>query len=150
MKIVCPHCGQVIEIEGISLPQSRTLMVNINALLDEADIEYDSRKQAVKNHFRQANSTISYVFPKTDCLNPSCRYAGCAICFTGFSETEKQELAKIQDKLGIIAKNSISRKVQFLICGPNAGPSKIEKCKELNIPIVSAEDFLKQIVSESE
>ena len=92
MKIICPHCGQVIEIEGISLPQSRALMVNINALLDEADIEYDSRKQAVKNHFRQANSTISYVFPKTDCLNPSCRYAGCAICFTGFSETEKQEL----------------------------------------------------------
>ena len=48
MKIICPHCGQVIEIEGISLPQSRALMVNINALLDEADIEYDSRKQAVK------------------------------------------------------------------------------------------------------
>ncbi|MDE6338321.1 MAG: NAD-dependent DNA ligase LigA, partial [Muribaculaceae bacterium] len=40
---------------------------------------------------------------------------------------------------------SISKKTSFVLAGENMGPAKLEKCKQLGIPIVSEDEFLKMI-----
>lgn len=40
---------------------------------------------------------------------------------------------------------SISKKTSFVLAGENMGPSKLEKCRTLGIPLVSEDEFLKMI-----
>lgn len=60
--------------------------------------------------------------------------------FTSFSRDELKVL--IEDNGG---KNvsSISKKTDFVLAGENMGPSKLQKATELNIPILSEDDFVK-------
>lgn len=69
------------------------------------------------------------------------KYRGRKICFTGFFADDKITIKKICSALEITSVSSVSGKVDMLVCGPNKGPSKLEKAQELGIPIVSAEVF---------
>lgn len=40
---------------------------------------------------------------------------------------------------------SISKKTSFILAGDNMGPSKLEKARILNIPIIYEDVFLKKI-----
>ena len=41
--------------------------------------------------------------------------------------------------------SSLSAKTDFLVAGENMGPAKLEKAKQLGIPILSEEAFLEMI-----
>ena len=143
MKILiqCPHCGGTIDITEYT---SSNRPVSLN----DAAVEYDPVHEAVINHFRQDASELSYVFPAAEQLNKTCCYAGKTVCYTGFTDADKAVLREISDELGMAVKTSISRRVELLVCGPNAGPAKIRKCEELSIPVVDIEDFLTTITAE--
>ncbi len=42
---------------------------------------------------------------------------------------------------------SISKKTSFVLAGENMGPAKLEKCRQLGIPIISEDEFLSMISS---
>ena len=48
------------------------------------------------------------------------------------------------ENIGARASGSVSSKTDFLVAGPGAG-SKLDKAKELNIPILSEVDFLEMM-----
>ena len=48
----------------------------------------------------------------------------------------REELKQLIEKNGGYVKSSISNKIQYLLCGENAGPSKILKAKSLKIKII--------------
>ena len=55
---------------------------------------------------------------------------------------------QIEEKIrenGGTATSSVSKRTNFLLAGENAGKSKLEKANELNIPIITLDDFLKMI-----
>ncbi|MFO8086976.1 MAG: NAD-dependent DNA ligase LigA [Bacteroidales bacterium] len=57
----------------------------------------------------------------------------------------REEIKKaVQDHGGIYV-SSISSKLDYLIAGENIGPKKLEKAKQLNIPVISEQDFLHMI-----
>ena len=58
--------------------------------------------------------------------------------FKNFSRTSINEAI---EKLGGIAKGSVSKKTDFVIAGEAAG-SKLTKAQELGIPILSEDDIL--------
>lgn len=45
---------------------------------------------------------------------------------------------------------SISKKTSFVLAGENMGPAKREKCQQLNIPMISEEEFLAMISAPAE
>lgn len=45
---------------------------------------------------------------------------------------------------------SISKKTSFVLAGENMGPAKLEKCRQLGIPIINEEEFLKMISNKEE
>lgn len=67
------------------------------------------------------------------------------IVLTGFSSSDSQTYGHRLNLLGAIVKESVTKKTQILITGPNAGPSKIAKCLELGAMIVSEREFLEEL-----
>ena len=41
--------------------------------------------------------------------------------------------------------DSVSKKVNYIIAGANMGPSKLSKARDLGIPIITEQDFLKML-----
>ncbi|MDI6827496.1 MAG: NAD-dependent DNA ligase LigA [Armatimonadota bacterium] len=71
--------------------------------------------------------------------------AGKTFVFTGGLETMTREEAEEKVRLlGGRAASSVSRNTDFVVAGPGAG-SKLEKAKELGIPILTEDEFLRMI-----
>ncbi|MDX1652455.1 MAG: NAD-dependent DNA ligase LigA [Brumimicrobium sp.] len=62
--------------------------------------------------------------------------------FTRFS---RDELKKEIEANGGKNVSSISAKTDFIIAGENMGPSKLDKAKKLNIPLLSEEEFINML-----
>lgn len=74
------------------------------------------------------------------------KLAGKVIVISGvFSKHSRDEYKELIEKEGGKNAGSISKKTSFVLAGENMGPSKLEKCKALGIPIVSEDEFLKMI-----
>ena len=67
------------------------------------------------------------------------------VVLTGFDRAKSQDYAHKLQMLGAIVRDQVSGKTKILITGPNAGPSKIQKCKALGAEIISEEIFLEII-----
>ncbi len=65
------------------------------------------------------------------------------VLFTGFKAAEKAELAALAEEYGMIASKArnITKTLNFLVMGDNAGPSKIQKAKEQKVPMMNREQF---------
>jgi NAD-dependent DNA ligase len=55
------------------------------------------------------------------------------VCFTGFPRAEKQEMVDLAQANQMIVRTDVSSKIDLLVCGPNAGWSKLKKASSLNI-----------------
>jgi DNA ligase (NAD+) len=62
-----------------------------------------------------------------------------------FEKHSREELKDMIEKYGGKNSGSISKNTNYLLAGENIGPSKLEKVKELNIPIITEDDFLNMI-----
>ena len=62
-----------------------------------------------------------------------------------FEKHSRDELKDMIEKYGGKNTGSISKNTSFLLAGENIGPSKLEKVKELNIPVITEDDFLDMI-----
>lgn len=72
--------------------------------------------------------------------------AGKTIVISGtFSHHSRDEYKEIIENEGGKNSGSISKKTTFVLAGENMGPAKLEKCKALNIPILSEDEFLEMI-----
>ena len=80
-------------------------------------------------------------FPDVELIQKS-QFTGKTFVFTGSLEKFTRENAKsMVEKLGARASGSVSSKTDFLIAGPGAG-SKLKKAEELNISIMTEDEFL--------
>ena len=64
------------------------------------------------------------------------------ICFTGFKRDEKLKLELLAEKNGFKVRTAVSKNLDFLVCGVNAGPSKIAQALERGIPYFSEDEFM--------
>lgn len=89
--------------------------------LQQAGLQFESEEKALNsNKFEGKSFVISGVFHS-------------------FSRDELKML--VEDNGGKNA-SSISKKTDYVIAGENMGPSKLQKATELNIPILSEDDFV--------
>jgi len=63
------------------------------------------------------------------------------ICFTGFNTTEKKQLIAIAKNSDMHIAKSITKDLDFLCIGNNAGPAKLKKAKDQNVVIVTEKQF---------
>ena len=65
-----------------------------------------------------------------------------------FEKFSRDDLKKVIEENGGKVGSSISSKTDFVVAGDNMGPAKLEKANQLNIAIISENDFIK-ILNES-
>ncbi|MBD2756638.1 NAD-dependent DNA ligase LigA [Spirosoma validum] len=69
--------------------------------------------------------------------------AGKTFLYTGtFTNFTREELENRIAANGGKLLSGISKKLNYLIVGENAGPSKVEKAKKLNVPMIGEDEFL--------
>ncbi len=89
------------------------------------------------------------VAPENEAVARGTALAGQTFVFTGaLTRFTRQDAQQMVERLGGRAAGSVSRKTSFVVAGAEAG-SKLEKAKQLEIPVLSEEDFL-QMVAEKE
>ncbi|EKT3972909.1 hypothetical protein SL054_002242 [Flavobacterium psychrophilum] len=67
------------------------------------------------------------------------------ICFTGFSPSEKENLIQIAENNKFHVAKSVTTNLNFLCCGENAGPSKMNKAEKQGAIILNNVEFFKLI-----
>ena len=76
----------------------------------------------------------------------SSKLLGMSIVISGvFNFFSRDKLKKIIEQHGGKNVSSISKKTTFVVAGENMGPSKLQKVKKLNVPILSEDEFIKMI-----
>jgi DNA ligase (NAD+) len=73
-------------------------------------------------------------------------FSGKNIVISGvFSRFSRDEIKDLVESHGGKNAGSISAKTSYVVAGENMGPAKLEKARQLNIPILDEEEFLKMI-----
>jgi DNA ligase (NAD+) len=57
----------------------------------------------------------------------------------------REEINTVIQQHGGKSASSVSKKTDFLLAGENIGPNKLERARELGIPVISEEEFLEMI-----
>jgi len=95
------------------------------------------------------NPNMEKVAAATGSRDASLPFAGMSIVVTGTLEKFKRpEIEAMIVKLGGRASGSVSKKTAFVVAGADAG-SKLDKAKELGLPVLSEVEFLKRVQGEN-
>lgn len=62
-----------------------------------------------------------------------------------FEHFSRQEIKKTIEQNGGKNVSSLSSKTNYLVCGTKIGPEKMKKAKELNIPMISEQEFIEML-----
>ena len=72
------------------------------------------------------------------------------VCFTGFSPTEKAELAERARRANMHVAKSVTKRLTMLVCGDNAGPAKMERAAAQGVAVVGVGEFLQFLTDASD
>jgi NAD-dependent DNA ligase len=64
------------------------------------------------------------------------------VCFTGFGNSEKEELGVMADLAKLRVVTSVTKDLQFLVAGEHAGPAKLQKAREQGTRVLNKVEFL--------
>lgn len=120
-----------------------TSIDEIGQRIAESIIEYFSKPE----HIQQINLLKSYQLQfeavETEITLQSDKLTGKTFVISGvFENYSRDELKNIIESNGGKILSGISAKLNYLVAGDNMGPSKLEKAKKLNVPLISQEDLL--------
>ncbi len=131
--------------EIISLNIESLISVNeIGEKIAKSIVDYfqDSDNIDVLNKLKDAGLIFS-IQEKSKSVNN--RLSNKKILVTGTFSSSRDELKDKILFLGGTISSSISKNIDFIICGENPGPAKIEKANQLGLKIISEEDFYEMI-----
>lgn len=90
--------------------------------------------------------TAGICFEKEEQVLSSSILEGQTVVISGtFERISRTEMKKLIEENGGKNGSSISKKTHLLVAGENMGPSKLKKATDLNVEMVSEEEFLKRI-----
>lgn len=64
------------------------------------------------------------------------------ICFTGFSKADKNRLLVIATEQGMLVRSSVTKDLNILCCGSNAGPVKVANARLQNVIVLDEHQLL--------
>ena len=63
------------------------------------------------------------------------------VCFTGFGKTSRENQEELADSENMHVVKSVTKALNFLVIGSNAGPKKIELALSQNVSILTEQQF---------
>ncbi len=123
-----------------------TAIDEIGQRIAESIIEYFGNEE----HLRQIALLKSYGLQFTAVENEialqSDKLTGKTFVISGvFENYSREELKDLIESNGGKILSGISAKLNYLLAGDNMGPSKLDKAKKLNVPLISEDDLLEML-----
>ncbi|NOY96821.1 MAG: NAD-dependent DNA ligase LigA [Chlorobi bacterium] len=120
----------------------------IGEKIAESVVEYFSDEENIKLIEFLKSIGLQMEISKEEQDNRTEKLKGLNIIISGtFKKFSREEIKNLIDLHGGRNVSSISKKTSYLVAGENIGPSKLEKARQLNIPIISEEEF-EELISE--
>ena len=144
-RILAHRLMNIENIEKASL-EELTAVDEIGGRIAESVQAYFSNPENIRLIERLKEKGLQMELDETSIANRSEKLGGLSIIISGtFEKNSRDDLKKMIEQNGGKNVSSISGNTSYLLAGNNIGPSKLEKAKKLNIPIISEDDFLKMI-----
>lgn len=144
-KVLAKSLGNIEKIS--SATQEELSDINeIGATIAESVVRYfsEDKNRALVERLKEAGLQMELSREKLE--NRTDRLKGLNIIISGtFEKFSREEIKEAIEQHGGKNVTSISKKTNYLVAGENIGPSKLEKARELNIPIISETEFLEMI-----
>lgn len=119
---------------------------DIGERIAESVVDWFSKKEHIELIDQLQKIGLQFKIDEQKLSGQTEKLKGLSIIISGtFEQNSRDELKKLIEKNGGKNVGSISKKTTYLLAGNNIGPSKLEKAKKLEIPIISEDEFLKMI-----
>ena len=133
--------GDIVDVKDLVENKNKTFKRS-NILSNHKNFN-DAQKEAEK---LQKNYKL-IPRQKTNRSNPEKKLE---VCFTGFSKKDKENLIEIAKINNFFVRTEVTKKLSLLVCGDNAGPSKLIKASKMNVPKVYGKDGFKEFLDTGE
>ncbi|TCD00822.1 NAD-dependent DNA ligase LigA [Pedobacter psychroterrae] len=124
-------------------------LVSINEIgqrIAESIIEYFKKPEHLQQIALLKSYGLKLEVVENEIALQSDKLTGKTFVISGVFETySREELKDLIESNGGKMLSSISAKLNFLLAGDNMGPSKLDKAKKLNIPLISEGDLLEML-----
>jgi DNA ligase (NAD+) len=115
----------------------------IGERIAQSIIEYFSNPKHLEEISKLQEAGLQFEVVEVEVVLASSKFADKTFIISGvFEKYSRDELKNMIESNGGKMLSSISAKLNYLVAGENMGPSKLEKAKKLNIPIISEEELL--------
>ena len=140
-KVLAAHFGSMQALAEASV-EELTEVEDIGAVTAQNIFDWFRSEQSVRLLQRLEAAGVNM---RSQRVVTDTRFAGMTFVLTGaLSKFTREEATEKIERFGGKAAGSVSKKTTYVVVGENAG-SKEKKARELGIPILSEDDFLKMI-----
>jgi len=110
----------------------------IGAKIAESILEYFSKPEHLEQIERLKAHGLQFVTEESEIALESDKLTGKTFVISGvFENYSREELKDLIESNGGKILSGISAKLNYLLAGENMGPSKLEKAKKLNVPLLT-------------
>ena len=135
-------------IDNLMTADFETLIAvdEIGDKIAESIIEFSNDLGNIQLIHRLKSYGVQLQISEEDMANQTNKLQGKVFVVSGvFHQMSRNELKKAIEDNGGKVSSSISKKTNYLVAGDNMGPSKKTKAEDLNIAIISEQDFIEMI-----
>lgn len=138
-------CARFKTIEELMTANKETLLQvdEIGERIADSIIEYFANPSNLEMVNRLREKGLQFVNTEKEKEKVSDILNGKSVVISGvFSKYSRDEIKEMVETNGGKNAGSISSKTDYVVAGENMGPAKLEKAKQLNIPILNEDEFL--------
>lgn len=144
-KTLASATGSIDRLKSLSKEELTTIN-EVGDRIAESILDYFSNPRHLELIERLRNKGLQFESDNQDNSPRSNVLEGLSIVISGtFNRYSRDELKQLIELHGGKNVGSISKKTNYILAGENMGPSKQEKARQLNIPLLSEDDFLAMI-----
>ncbi|MBC7566838.1 MAG: NAD-dependent DNA ligase LigA [Pedobacter sp.] len=115
-----------------------TAIEEIGDKIAESILEYFSKPEHLEQIGRLKSDGLQFIAQENEVVLKSDKLTGKTFVISGvFENYSREELKDLIESNGGKILSSISAKLNYLLAGENMGPSKLDKAKKLNVPLIT-------------
>ncbi|MGY4385408.1 DNA ligase (NAD+) [Pedobacter sp. UYP24] len=123
-----------------------TMIDEIGQRIAESITEYFSNPEHVEQISRLKAFGLQFQVQENEIALQSEKLTGKTFVISGvFENYSREELKDLIESNGGKILSGISAKLNYLLAGENMGPSKLDKAKKLNVPLISEDDLFEML-----
>lgn len=135
--------AKTIENLATASIEELTSIDEIGQRIAESIIEYFGKEEHLRQIMLLKSYGLQFEAQESEITLQSDKLTGKTFVISGvFENYSREELKNMIESNGGKILSGISAKLNYLVAGDNMGPSKLEKAKKLNVPLISQDDLL--------